>query len=80
MAKILACLIQCRREHRAATKDELILSAYPDHGDEPPIGGGDVVIQTIQQARKRLQKMGWDVVGPKTTGHGYMLVSLERNL
>lgn len=32
---------------------------------------------TIFRERPKLQKMGWDIVGPRVTGNGYQLVPLE---
>ena len=74
---ILALLLECRRERRAASKRELCYAAYPDSKDGPPITAPSVVQVTISRDRLKLHKLGWDVVGPSVTGTGYQLVALE---
>ncbi|AMO44077.1 hypothetical protein vBRpoSV10_18 [Ruegeria phage vB_RpoS-V10] len=77
-ANILALLLECRRERRAASKRELCFAAYPDTPGGPPITAPNVVQATVTRERAKLQKMGWDVVGPMVTGTGYQLVALEQ--
>lgn len=74
---VLALLIECRRERRAASKRELCEAAYPDTPGGPPITAPSVVQVTITQHKARLHPLGWDIVGPKVTGSGYQLVRLE---
>lgn len=76
-ANIIALLLECRKERRSASRRELCYAAYPDHKGGPPITSPSVVQATISRERPKLQKLGWDVVGPTVTGNGYQLVALE---
>ena len=76
-ANILALLLQCRKERRAASKQELCIAAYPYHKGGPPITSPNVVAVTLTRERPKINALGWDIVGPRVTGAGYQLVALE---
>ncbi|WNL50625.1 hypothetical protein RPALISO_20 [Ruegeria phage RpAliso] len=71
---LLSLLIERRRERRATNLRDMVAVAYPDGA---PVMGHLTVTTTITRDRKRLWELGWDVVGPKTTGDGWYLVPLE---
>jgi hypothetical protein len=80
LANMLAALIEARRERRTLSLSEMCYAAYPDARKGNgllPVGAANTVAVCLTQNRARIQKHGWDIVGPRKTGAGYMLVALE---
>lgn len=76
VGNVLSLLIECRREKRTASMREMCQVSYPDD-EEFPIMAHQTVNAAIIRARPRLHNLGWDIVGPHTTGTGFCLVPLE---
>lgn len=75
--RILILLLEKRRINHSAEMYEFIRVGYTEAGLVPPVNAATSITVTMNNARKRLNSLGWDYIGPRTTGKGYMLVMLE---
>jgi hypothetical protein len=87
MAKILAILIEARRQNKSVSGKELFSAMYAHRSTEVPLEDaaskgnkipkeGTVFKELISLHRVKLWELGWDIVGPRYTGVGYQLVPL----
>ena len=77
-ANILSVLIEQRRKKQGISLRELIVRAYEMDKVKAPIGSPNTVQVRIKENQKKLNSLGWDILGSKTTGNGYWLVPLDR--
>jgi hypothetical protein len=74
---MLAALIESRRQRRGLSMDEMVRAAYLNHKapmPASPIGSIRVLLTTN---RKKLKKLGWEILGPSVTKNGFWLVPVE---
>lgn len=76
--RILACLIEARRDGRTVSLTELCNFVFSDAPDGPPISAPNYVAKEITVRRFDLIEKGWLIVGPTTTGTGYSIVPFDR--
>ena len=75
---MLAALIEARSAKRGLSLDELTYAAYanmPTPMPDNPIGSLRVL---MSNNKDKLRELGWEIVGPQTTGNGFWLVPVER--
>lgn len=75
--RILIVLLEHRRKHTSATIAELRHASYAGAELPEPKNGRTSVHVQMRRSRERLNNLGWDYVGPRTSGAGYVLVQLE---
>lgn len=75
--RILIVLLEKRRVNNSATILELRHACYEGAGLDEPTNANTAIHVTMKDARGRLNSLGWDFVGPKVSGKGYILVPLE---
>ena len=76
--RILACLIEARRDGRTVSLTELCNFVYTDEPDGPPIAAPNHIAKEINRRRFDLIEKGWLIVGPSTTGSGFSVVPFDR--
>lgn len=77
LAAVITRLIEARREKTTVSMTDLCRAVYEGPVTKMPVGAANTVSVMIATNRKKLQEFGWDIVGPRVTGAGYMLVPLE---
>lgn len=75
---ILAALIEARRQRRGMGIDELVRSAYANYDAPIPASPMGSIRVLLINNRKKLRKLGWEILGPQTTKNGFWLVPVEK--
>lgn len=74
---ILAALIEARRHRRGLSTEEIIRAASMNHKAAMPTTSIGTARVLISNNRKKLRKLGWEILGPQTTKNGFWLVPVE---
>lgn len=74
---MLAALIDARRKRRGLSTDELVRSAYTNFDQPMPTHAIGSIRVLITNNRKKLRKLGWEILGPSVTKNGFWLVPVE---
>jgi hypothetical protein len=75
--RILLCLSTARASKRVVQMKELVDWVYADDLEGGPVHAETSIAVTITRNRKALNKVGWDILGPKKSGNGWVLVELK---
>lgn len=76
MGRILAALIEARRQNKPLSAREVQMAAYATYPNGPPVNAMLTTREMLSIGRRKLWEYGWDIVGPQITGLGYRLVPL----
>lgn len=74
---MLARLIEGRRMKRGLSIKELLDAAYENMPTAMPTSPESGLRATLVGNKEKLAKLGWEIVGPHTTGNGFWLVPIE---
>lgn len=74
---MLAGLIEARRNRRGLSTDELVRAAYMNYKVPMPASPIGTIRVLISNNRKKLRKLGWEILGPSITKNGFWLVPVE---
>ncbi len=74
--RILICLSSARVAKRVVRMQDMVDHIYADDSDGGPVHAETSIAVTIARKRKSLKKLGWDILGPRATGNGWVLVEL----